>query len=176
MKGRRRVVSRRRIGPFYLYSIELRALFEQMLWPNGPVCPRCGQSSSVQVVKKAGIWTGNYRCRSCRRTFNIEFATPFRRTHLGMGQWAEALRLWLNSNGHLDVMGVQEEIGVSKKTAKRILKTLPVIVDFLEERGIPRDRIFYFRSVMPYIRAIEHAGARCDKGVIKNREDYAHVR
>jgi transposase-like protein len=49
---------------------------EHQVWPDGPVCPKCG---SARVGKMAGASTrfGTYKCYRCRKPFTVKIGTLF---------------------------------------------------------------------------------------------------
>ena len=44
---------------------------ESKLWPNSPVCPRCGVRGRVDKVDGAATRIGVHKCHTCRRSFSI---------------------------------------------------------------------------------------------------------
>jgi transposase-like protein len=55
------------------------AWFVSVLWPNGPVCPHCGaRGKDVGVHNREQAPLLGYRCRPCRRTFNVFHGTIFK--------------------------------------------------------------------------------------------------
>jgi transposase-like protein len=49
------------------------AKLESILWPHGPVCPRCGGLDRITKVKggRMGLW----RCGPCKRQFRVTVGT-----------------------------------------------------------------------------------------------------
>ena len=49
---------------------------ESRLWPQGPVCPRCGVMGD-RITKMAGksLRPGVYNCKDCRKPFTPEFTS-----------------------------------------------------------------------------------------------------
>lgn len=50
-------------------------------WPGGvPVCPRCGRTDSIHVHNREQAPIEDFRCRACRRVFNLFAGTVFQKT------------------------------------------------------------------------------------------------
>ena len=43
------------------------AYVEARLWPNGPVCPHCGQTARIGALKGATTRPGLYKCYACKK-------------------------------------------------------------------------------------------------------------
>ena len=54
------------------------AFIEARLWPNGPVCPKCG-ASTEHVGRLQGKTTriGLYKCYACREPFTVNLVDAF---------------------------------------------------------------------------------------------------
>ena len=77
---------------------------EAMMWPNGPVCPMCGNPN--KHYKLNGVRTkpskknpngverhGLYKCASCRGQFTVRMGTIFEESHLPLTKWLQAIHL-----------------------------------------------------------------------------------
>ena len=79
-----------------------REYLEYLLWPNGPVCARCGTNDQGRIAKtkpnkEGGTREGLYRCNDCRRTFTVTVGTIFEDSHIPLRKWLVAWIL-LNSS------------------------------------------------------------------------------
>lgn len=50
------------MNPIYTCPDAARAHLETLLWPNGPVCPRCKGSDAVKLAGRS-TRPGVYKCR-----------------------------------------------------------------------------------------------------------------
>ena len=78
---------RRAIGLFELldkYDTEKkrRRLLEQLRWPNGIACPRCGSVTVNRVESRNAL-----DCYDCRYVFYVTSGTAMHGTHLPMHKW-----------------------------------------------------------------------------------------
>lgn len=77
---------------------------ESILWPNGPVCPKCGSVDRHYALK--GVRTkpskknpngierhGLYKCSACRSQFTVRMGTIFEESHLPLTKWLQAIHL-----------------------------------------------------------------------------------
>jgi transposase-like protein len=89
---------------------------EHQVWPDGPVCPKCG---SARVGKMAGASTrfGTYKCYRCRKPFTVKIGTLFESSHVPMHKWLRAIYLLSSSRRNLASNQLCRILEVSPKTA-----------------------------------------------------------
>ena len=44
---------------------------EARLWPNGPICPKCGSIGAHYKLKGKSTRIGVHKCRDCRKPFRV---------------------------------------------------------------------------------------------------------
>ena len=95
---------------------------ERQVWPDGPVCPKCG---SARVGKIAGASTrfGTYKCYRCRKPFTVKIGTLFESSYVPMHKWLRAIYLLSSSRR-----------GVGSNQLCRILEVSPKTAVFMAER------------------------------------------
>jgi transposase-like protein len=71
-----------------------REYLETVLWPHGPVCPRCGVMGD-RITKMTGksLRPGVYNCKDCRKPFSVTVGTVMERSHIPLAKWVLASRL-----------------------------------------------------------------------------------
>ena len=69
------------------------ARLEDILWPNGPVCPKCGETKRLSKMQGSATRIGLYKCYACRKQFNVKVGTIFEASHVPMRIWLQAFRL-----------------------------------------------------------------------------------
>ena len=52
------------------------AYVEARLWPNGPVCPKCGTVGDATKMKGKTTRPGLWNCRACRKPFTVNITNP----------------------------------------------------------------------------------------------------
>ena len=102
-------------APFFHDEAEAYAKLEQVLWPEGPHCPRCGSLDRITPVK--GGRTGLYRCGPCKRQFTVTVGTVFESSHVPLNLWFQAVHLLCTSKKGFSAHQLHRTIGVTYKTA-----------------------------------------------------------
>ena len=101
---------------------------ESVLWPEGPVCPKCGsvgkpyklQGSRTKPSKKNpnGIERhGLYKCRDCKGQFTVRMGTIFEESHIPMHKWLQAIHLMCSSKKGISAHQLHRTLEVTYKTA-----------------------------------------------------------
>jgi transposase-like protein len=70
---------------------------ERILWPNGPVCPRCHETKRVGKLAGKSTRPGVYKCYVCRKPFTVKIGTVFEASNLPMHKWLQAIYLMCSS-------------------------------------------------------------------------------
>jgi transposase-like protein len=89
-------MSRSRIdlrNPIFYDDNAAREYLETVLWPHGPVCPRCGVMGD-RITKMTGksLRPGVYNCKDCRKPFSVTVGTVMERSHIPLSKWVLAAR------------------------------------------------------------------------------------
>ena len=92
---------------------------EAMLWPNGPVCPKCGNVDGTKIGRLQGKSSrpGLRKCYACRETFTVRIGTIFEDSHAPMKTWLQAIHLMVSSKKGISTRQLQRTLGVGLKTA-----------------------------------------------------------
>ncbi len=80
------------------------AKLESVVWPNGPVCPHCGNTEKVYALvgvrSKASKKNPNgierlglKKCSKCRKQFTARVGTVFESSHIALHLWLQAVHL-----------------------------------------------------------------------------------
>src|SRR5437764_6160412 len=91
------------------------ARLEQIVWPNGPHCPRCGGFDRITDVKGARM--GLRRCGPCKREFTVTVGTIFERSHVKLHIWFQAAHLMASSKKGISAHQLHRTLKVTYKTA-----------------------------------------------------------
>lgn len=91
-----------------------REYLEDLRWPDGVRCPRCG-NDSVSRIEKRHQWECNEA--SCRYQFSVTAGTVFHDSHLPLWKWFLAIYLIGESKKGISGKQLQRTLGVSYKTA-----------------------------------------------------------
>lgn len=100
-----------------------RAFFEAVIWPEGPVCPHC-HGRKVWRLTSASVRAGLLECGDCHRQFTVTTRTPFHSTKLSLWTWIQVLYSLICSSKGASSVAIATWIGVSQKTAWKMLHAL----------------------------------------------------
>ncbi len=73
-------------NPVFHDDEKARELFEAWRWPNGPVCPHCGEWKELHRLEGKSYTAGALYCRSCRKKFSVTVGTVMERSHIPISQ------------------------------------------------------------------------------------------
>jgi transposase-like protein len=91
---------------------ECRAYMEELRWPNGIECPRCGGKTISRIKKR-----DQFDCDSCRYQFSVMSGTIFHDSHLPLPKWFVATYLLCESRKGMSANQIKRILNVSYKTA-----------------------------------------------------------
>lgn len=96
------------------------AYIEALLWPTGPICPKCGgEGYALNGVKdkKGRERLGLKKCRACRAQFTVRIGTIFEDSHAPLHIWLQAIALLTSSKKGISSNQLHRTLGVTLKTA-----------------------------------------------------------
>src|SRR5690606_32298449 len=86
-------------NPIFQDANAAREHLEAMQWPNGPVCPHCGNVDGERITSMKGKAhrPGLYNCMECRKQFSVTVGTVFERSKIALNKWLLATFLIASS-------------------------------------------------------------------------------
>src|SRR5215472_15426204 len=93
------------------------AYVEAHLWPEGPVCPHCGERERVGRLVGKTTRAGLHKCYACRKPFTVRKGTIFEDSHLALRLWLQAIHLLCASKKGISTRQLQRMLGCGMKTA-----------------------------------------------------------
>lgn len=90
---------------------------EAKLWPNGPVCPKCGETERTTKMQGASTRIGTYKCRACRKPFTVKVGTIFEASHIPMHKWLQAIYLMCSSKKGISSHQLSRTLEITVKSA-----------------------------------------------------------
>jgi transposase-like protein len=122
--------------PIYHDEDAAREHLEKVLWPQGPVCPRCGVMGE-RVTKLAGKSTrpGVYKCKDCRKPFSVTVGTVMERSHIPLSKWVLASHLMAASKKGFSAHQLHRLLDTSYEAAWFLFHRLREAADDIDETG-----------------------------------------
>ncbi len=121
-----------------------RAKLEAIVWPQGPVCPHCGEVDRIAAVGKGARERAKF-CGRCGRQFRATFGTLFEGSHVPLYKWFQACFLLAASNCAISAHQLHLRLEVASKTALSMRRRLALAIagasagaDDLRTRESPR--------------------------------------
>lgn len=90
---------------------------EQILWPNGPVCPHCGGTEKIYRLNGSSTRAGLLKCGHCRKQFTVKVGTVFESSHVPLYKWLQAVYLMCASKKGISANQLHRTLEVTLKTA-----------------------------------------------------------
>jgi transposase-like protein len=70
-----------------------REFFEKQRWPEGPVCPHCGEINNAYKLAGKTTRKGLYKCGGCRSKFTVTMRSIFEDSHIPLHKWFFAIHM-----------------------------------------------------------------------------------
>jgi transposase-like protein len=93
------------------------AYVEARLWPNGPVCPHCGETARIGRLNGKTTRPGLHKCYACKKPFTVRMGTLFEDSHLPLHLWLQVIHLFCCSKKGIATRQIQRMLNCSMKTA-----------------------------------------------------------
>jgi transposase-like protein len=106
-------------NPAFSDEEKAREAFEAVRWPDGPICPQCGNLDQEKIAKgqgKAGR-PGLYYCAACNGQFTVTVGTVMERSKIPISKWLFAMHLMASSKKGMSAHQMHRMLGVTYKTA-----------------------------------------------------------
>ena len=104
-------------APYFHDEAAAYAELEATLWPNGPVCPRCGGVDRITAVRGKTARMGLKRCGNCKRQFTVTVGTVFESSHVPLHKWLQAVYLMCSSKKGISAHQLMRTLDTQYRTA-----------------------------------------------------------
>jgi transposase-like protein len=100
-----------------------REFLEAQSWPDGPVCPHCGELNNAyrlepkESKKGKHVRKGVWKCGGCREQFTVTVGTIFADSHIPLNKWLMAIHLLCSSKKGMSAHQIHRMLGVTYKSA-----------------------------------------------------------
>jgi transposase-like protein len=103
-----------------------REFLEKLRWPDGPVCPKCGEVNNAYKLEpkpaKEGskgkhVRKGVWKCAGCREQFTVTVGTIFEDSHIPLSKWLLAYHLLCASKKGMSAHQLHRMLKVTYRSA-----------------------------------------------------------
>ena len=102
-----------------LAAVEERAvgIVEGLVWPDGPVCPHCGNRDRIYRLQGKTTRPGLRKCASCRKQFTVRVGTIFEGSHIPLSKWLIAIYMMCAYPKGVSASQLTRTLDISYKSA-----------------------------------------------------------
>lgn len=106
-------------NPAFFDEDAAREALEAVRWPDGPVCPHCGNLDQEKIAKGQGKAhrPGLFYCAACNGQFTVTVGTVMERSKIPLSKWLFAMHLMGASKKGMSALQLSRMLGVTYKTA-----------------------------------------------------------
>jgi transposase-like protein len=104
-------------NPAFTSEDKAREFLEASRWPEGPVCPFCGQMETVKALGGKSMGPGWYFCNDCREKFTVRVGTLYERSHIPLHKWLFATHLIVSSKKGMSALQLSRMLGITYKSS-----------------------------------------------------------
>ena len=90
-----------------------RTYLQTLRWPDGVVCPRCGETRRISYVKTRR----KFQCQTCKYQFSVTAGTVFHNSHLPLSKWFLAIFLMVSREKGVSANELHQILGGSYKSS-----------------------------------------------------------
>ena len=114
------------IAKYFSDEDKAREFLEAIRWPDGPVCPHCGEVNNAYRLEpkptKEGekgkhVRKGVWKCGGCREQFTVTVGTIFADSHIPLSKWLLAYHLLCASKKGMSAHQLHRMLKVTYRSA-----------------------------------------------------------
>src|SRR6202140_2864670 len=99
-----------------------REFLEAQRWPEGPICPHCGElNNAYRLEAKEGskkpVRKGVWKCGGGREQFTVTVGTIFADSHIPLNKWGLSIHLLCASKKGMSAHQLHRMLGVTYRSA-----------------------------------------------------------
>ncbi len=96
-----------------------REYLEAQRWPDGPVCPHCGNCDQDKITGLRGKAhrPGVYQCNECREQFTVTVGSIMERSKIPLNKWLLAMHLLGASKKGMSAHQLHRMLGITYQSA-----------------------------------------------------------
>ena len=96
-----------------------REYLEAQRWPDGRVCPHCGNADQAKITGLRGEAhrPGVYQCNECREQFTVTVGSLMERSKIPLNKWLMAMHLMGASKKGVSAHQLHRMLGITYQSA-----------------------------------------------------------
>ena len=96
-----------------------REYLEAQRWPDGPICPHCGNADPDKItgLKGKAHRPGVYQCNECREQFTVTVGSVMERSKISHNKWLLAMHLLGASKKGMSAHQLHRMLGITYQSA-----------------------------------------------------------
>jgi transposase-like protein len=103
--------------PIFHNADAAREFLERLHWPEGPVCPHCGEDDRITRLTSKTARPGLHMCNACRLQFTVTVGTIFEDSKIPLNKWLMAYRLLNGGKKGMSANELSRHLGITYKSA-----------------------------------------------------------
>ena len=105
--------------PVFHDEAKAREFMESQRWPDGPVCPHCGNADADRITSLKGKAhrPGLFQCAECTDQFTVTVGTVYERSKIPLTKWLMAIFMLNAGKKGTSAHQIHRQLGVTYKTA-----------------------------------------------------------
>lgn len=139
-------------------------LIESIRWPNGPVCPHCGNTEKSYRLnikrQKRRVW----KCKECRKQYSVLKDTVFENSHIPLNKWLAAFYLMCSSKKSISASQIQRTLRITYKSAWHLCHRIRYAMTQEPLKGLLQDIVEVDET---YVGGKKRKGTRPGRGTAK---------
>lgn len=103
--------------PIFSDATAAREYLESLHWPNGPICPHCGEDERVTRLTSKTARPGLVKCNACRKQFTVTVGTVMEDSKIPLNKWLMAFRLLNSGKKGFSAHELHRDLDITYKSA-----------------------------------------------------------
>jgi transposase-like protein len=99
-------------NPAFTDETKAREFLQASRWPDGAICPFCGQQETVNPLGGKSMGPGWFFCSDCKDKFTVRTGTVMERSHIPLHKWLMATHLIMASKKGMSALQLQRMLGL----------------------------------------------------------------
>lgn len=108
------------LAPHFADEAKAIELIESIMWPDGAVCPHCGETSKLYKIKanpEKRVRHGLWKCGGCKKQFTVKVGTIFEGSNIPMTKWLIAIYMMCSGKKGVSANELHRSLGIAYKSA-----------------------------------------------------------